>query len=190
LKRPTQDPDRNRHGFTAEDALLRLRQALQRRDAHADTRTGVRGTEAGRYRHPRQEAADEAQGTGLLLRRHRRQLPEKTTKAVKLFERAYGKEETGNATVSLQKTLFSRLRQAYSGATATLLKPEYIKLSPGDSGDRVKKTADDGSRNWAISPATSAATTANCHRRGQALPEEDRHQAERHRQRGDAGAAV
>jgi peptidoglycan hydrolase-like protein with peptidoglycan-binding domain len=63
---------------------------------------------------------------------------EKTTKAVKLFQRAYGKDETGIATVSLQKTLFSDSAKPYSGASATPA-PEYVKLSPGDSGDRVKQ---------------------------------------------------
>ena len=63
---------------------------------------------------------------------------EKTTKAVKLFERAYGKEETGVATVSLQKTLFSDSAKPYEGAAPTSA-PKYVKLSPGDSGDRVKK---------------------------------------------------
>ena len=62
---------------------------------------------------------------------------EKTTKAVKLFQRAYGKDETGIATVSLQKTLFSDSAKPYEGADATP-EPEYVKLSPGDSGDRVK----------------------------------------------------
>ena len=65
---------------------------------------------------------------------------EKTTKAVKLFERAYGKDETGVATVSLQKTLFSDNAKPYSGSAATPTpEPEYVKLSPGDSGSRVKK---------------------------------------------------
>jgi peptidoglycan hydrolase-like protein with peptidoglycan-binding domain len=63
---------------------------------------------------------------------------EKTTRAVKLFERAYGKDETGIATVSLQKTLFSDSAKPYEGATPTPA-PEYVKLSPGDSGERVKK---------------------------------------------------
>lgn len=63
---------------------------------------------------------------------------EKTTKAVKLFQRAYGKDETGVASVSLQKTLFSDSAKPYEGATPTPA-PEYVKLSPGDSGDRVKK---------------------------------------------------
>jgi len=63
---------------------------------------------------------------------------EKTTQAVKLFQRAYGKDETGVATVSLQKTLFSDSAKPYSGASATP-EPEYVKLSPGDSGSRVKK---------------------------------------------------
>jgi peptidoglycan hydrolase-like protein with peptidoglycan-binding domain len=65
---------------------------------------------------------------------------EKTTKAVRLFERAYGKDETGVATVSLQKTLFSDSAKPYGGDTATPTpEPEYVKLSPGDSGSRVKK---------------------------------------------------
>ncbi len=63
---------------------------------------------------------------------------EKTTAAVKRFERAYGKDETGVATVALQKTLFSDSAKPYKGATATPA-PEYVKLSPGDSGTRVKK---------------------------------------------------
>ncbi len=66
---------------------------------------------------------------------------DKTTKAVKLFERAYGKDETGIATVSLQKTLFSDSAKPYDGgdsATPTP-EPEFVKLSPGDSGNRVKK---------------------------------------------------
>ena len=63
---------------------------------------------------------------------------EKTTKAVKLFQRAYGKDESGIATVSLQKTLFSDSAKPYEGSTATPA-PKYVKLSPGDSGERVKK---------------------------------------------------
>ncbi len=63
---------------------------------------------------------------------------EKTTKAVKLFQRAYGKDETGIATVSLQKTLYSDSAKPYEDSEATPA-PEYVKLSPGDTGDRVKK---------------------------------------------------
>lgn len=63
---------------------------------------------------------------------------DKTTKAVKLFERAYGKDETGIATVSLQKTLFSDSAKPYGGAP-TAEPSKYVSLSPGDSGDRVKK---------------------------------------------------
>ncbi len=64
---------------------------------------------------------------------------EKTTKAVKLFQRAYGKEETGVATVSLQKTLFSDSAKPYEGSVTATSEPEYVSLKPGDSGSRVKK---------------------------------------------------
>jgi peptidoglycan hydrolase-like protein with peptidoglycan-binding domain len=63
---------------------------------------------------------------------------EKTTAAVKRFERAYGKDPTGIATVALQKTLFSDSAKPYKATTPTPA-PQYVKLSPGDSGTRVKK---------------------------------------------------
>ncbi len=63
-----------------------------------------------------------------------------TAKAIKLFEKTYGKEQTGIATVSLQKTLFSTSAKPYPGATATP-EPEYVQLRPGDKGDRVKVAA-------------------------------------------------
>ena len=63
-----------------------------------------------------------------------------TVKAVKLFEAAYGKDQTGVATVALQKKLFSDKARIYEEPDPTPEpSEEYTTLSPGDSGSRVKK---------------------------------------------------
>lgn len=68
----------------------------------------------------------------------------KTENAVKLFEKAYGKKQTGVATVALQKVLFSDDAKPYknSGSGGSTDKDEettYKKLSPGDKGNAVKR---------------------------------------------------
>lgn len=67
---------------------------------------------------------------------------EKTIEAVMLFERAYGKSETGIATASLQEVLFSYDARPYGYvATATptprATAQSYTTLSRGSSGSRV-----------------------------------------------------
>ena len=59
---------------------------------------------------------------------------EATMEAVMAFEAAYGKPETGIATNSLQKTLFSENAKPNPNQTS-----QYSTLTTGDKGDAVKK---------------------------------------------------
>lgn len=65
----------------------------------------------------------------------------KTTAAVKLFEKAYGKTQTGIASVALQKVLFSDGAKPYKNTSENESETEedYVKLAPGATGERVKK---------------------------------------------------
>lgn len=68
-----------------------------------------------------------------------------TAQAVSLFQKALGWEETGTATSSLQSYLYSNTAPYYFGdapaayATQAPAAPKYSQLSPGDSGESVKK---------------------------------------------------
>ena len=60
-----------------------------------------------------------------------------TVNAVKRFQKALGLEETGTASVALQKTLFSANAPDY--VTPTPTPAEYIRLEAGSSGTRVRQ---------------------------------------------------
>ncbi len=63
----------------------------------------------------------------------------KTTDAVKRFQKAIDHKQTGVATVSMQKILFSDDAPRYDAPVVTpAATAEYIKLKPGDTGERVK----------------------------------------------------
>ena len=69
----------------------------------------------------------------------------KTIQAVKAFEARYGKEQTGIATIALQKELFSDDALAYAGSSSggddegDGGETTYTKLQKGDSGTKVKQ---------------------------------------------------
>lgn len=71
----------------------------------------------------------------------------KTIQAVKAFEARYGKEQTGVATIALQKELFSEDALAYAGSSSGGQDEDdsgsqtasYTKLQKGDSGAKVKQ---------------------------------------------------
>ncbi len=63
-----------------------------------------------------------------------------TTAAVKLFQKAIDVKETGVATASLQKVLFGNdAPSRKTPAPDPTEKPKYVKLKPGDTGDKVKE---------------------------------------------------
>jgi peptidoglycan hydrolase-like protein with peptidoglycan-binding domain len=64
-----------------------------------------------------------------------------TVAAVKKFQKAIGLDRTGVATVALQKKLFSAGAPYYEADEPEYEEEEeiYVLLSPGDTGERVKK---------------------------------------------------
>ena len=61
-----------------------------------------------------------------------------TARAVKLFQRALGLNETGTATASLQRRLYASSAPVYEGEYEEEETETYQTLSPGDSGSDVK----------------------------------------------------
>ena len=114
---------------------------------------------------------------------------EKTTKAVKLFQRAYGKDETGVATVSLQKTLFSDSAKPYEGATPDA-RAGVREAFPRRQRRPRQKAADPAQGPGLLHRQHRRQLRRADHRGGQALPGQDRRQPDRRGHRHAAGEAV